>query len=322
MAIDVTAFSALARQEFADGKLAADAMPMPSKFAPFTTNVPSTTRVETHLYMSSLPRLQEFKGYAPATRLAPKEYNITNKEYRFGTVTVRQTDLEDDQFGMYLKSIQAIPQMAQRDIGNEILKHLAAGTTRTCFDETAYFADSHTFGSGDNLMTYNGAANNGTTHKIIALVTTNPVVKPIIFQDRESINGLQDDTDSPEAWKKKEYEFWTDCRFGLGYGYWWDGIHMTITDLPLVSEIYDIVEQIINRFRTFTLPKGNVKDDLLYVHEQWEPTAENFKLLCDLPLAQVLKRSLQLDQFVTSTGNQTNVYQNIAEVIPTMTLNS
>jgi hypothetical protein len=56
----------------------------------------------------------------------------------------------------------------QKDIGR-ILDHAGRGTTDLCFDGTAFFANSHTFGSGDNLMTANNAGNDGVTHKIIAL---------------------------------------------------------------------------------------------------------------------------------------------------------
>src|SRR5688500_5073936 len=102
MPIDVTAFTAMARTEFMQGKLAADSRPMPAKYDPFTTKLPSKTRVETHLYMSNLPRLREFKGYSPGIRLTNTPYTVENKEYRIGPVTVRKTDLDDDQVGGHL----------------------------------------------------------------------------------------------------------------------------------------------------------------------------------------------------------------------------
>ena len=52
---------------------------------------------------------------------------------------------------------------------------------------------------------------------MIGLVLTNPAIKPLIFQDRESLSALQTDADSPQAAKLKEYEYWADCRFGLAY---------------------------------------------------------------------------------------------------------
>lgn len=321
MAVDVTAFSAMARAEFMQGKLAADDKPFPAGYDLFTTQFPSTTRVETHTFMSNLPRLAEFKGYNPGSRLTSKEYTVANKEYRAGPVSVRETDLADDQIGGYLKTIQGLPNRAKKDIGHMTLAHLAAGTTGLCFDGTAMFADSHTVGSGDNLRTENFAANDGVTHKVIAMVVDNPVIKPVIFQDRQPLSGLQDDTADAVSKKLKEFEYWADCRFGLGYGFWWDAVHVTITDTPTVAECYDMIERIVNAFRSFTLPRGKDTDDLLYVHEGWDPNPQNFVLACNLQLGQVLKRALSITQYVASTGNVDNVYKDVATVVPTSALN-
>lgn len=320
MPVDVTAFSAMARAEFLQGKMAADEKPFPAAYESFTTKIGSTTKVETHTYMSNLPRLARFKGYSPGVRLINKEYTIPNYDWRIGPVSVRKTDLDDDQVGGYLKSINALPGRAQKDIGHQLLSHLANGTTNTCFDGTAFFANTHTFGTGDNLDTANYASNDGVTHKVIALVTDNSAVKPVIFQDREALSGLQTDADTPQAAKLKEFEYWADCRFGLGYGFWWDAVHVTITDTPTVEECYELIEQIVNRFRTFQLPKGNDLDDALYVHEGWEPNSSNFVLLCNLKLGQILKRAVMLTQYVSSTGNVDNVYKDVATVVPSSAL--
>ena len=317
--MEVTQFTAMARAEFMRGKLEADEKPFPAKHEMFTTVFPSKTKVETHTFMSNLPRLKEFKGYTPFARLVNKEYTVANKEYRTG-LTVRKTDIDDDQIGGYMMSANGLTNRAKKDVGHITLAHLAAGTTNLCFDGTAFFADSHTVGSGDNLDTYDGGANDGATHKIIALVTDNSVIKPVIFQDREPMSELKTDSGTPQADLLKEYQYWVDGRFGLGYGYWWDAIHMTITDTPTVAECYTIIEQLINRFRTFTLPKGLDTDDSLYVHEGWDPTPQNFVLCTNLKLGVILKRALKITQYVASTGNVDNVYQDVATVIPTSAL--
>jgi len=320
MAVDVNAFSAMARSEFMNGKMAADDKSFPAAYEPFTTTMTSTTKVETHTYMSNLPRLAEFKGYSPGVRLVNKEYTLANKEYRIGPVSVRKTDLDDDQIGGYLKTVNAMPGRAQKDIGHKVMSHLALGTTNLCFDGTAMFANSHTFGSGDNLDVANYASNDGATHKVVALITDNSAIKPIIFQDRESLSGLQTDAETPQAAKLKEFEYWADCRFGLGYGFWWDAYHVTITDTPTVAECYELVRQIVNGFRSFTLPKGKDTDDSLYVHEGWEPTASNFVLCCNLKLAEILKTAVTISQYIASTGNVDNVYKDVATVVPTSAL--
>jgi len=321
MAVDVSVFSAMARAEFLEAALSANERPFPAAYDGFTTVLTSNTKVETHTYMSNLPRLREFKGYSTAVRLVDKAYTVANKTYRIGPVTVKKEDLDDDQIGGYLKSINALPGRAQKDIGHMALDHLAKGTTNTCFDGTAFFANSHAFGSGDNLDTANFASNDGASHVVIALVATNPAVKPLLFQNREPLSGLETDAETPQAAKLREYEYWSDCRFGLGYGFWWDAYRVAITDTPTVQEVVEkLIPQIINGFRTFTLPKGRDSDDALYVHEGWDPQASNFYLLCNLKLAEVLKTAMSISQYITSSGNVDNVYRNIATVVPTSAL--
>jgi len=322
MAIDPGAFSALARSEFANGMAAAFEKPVPAKYEGFSTTLPSSTKVETHTYMSNLPRLARFKGWSPSVRLVDKVYQVTNYTWRIGPVQVKKEDLEDDQIGGYLKSINALPERASKDIGHEICSHLAAGTSNLCFDGTAFFADTHTFGSGDNLDTANMASNDAVTHYIIALVTDNPGMKPVLFQDRESLSGLQTDEGTPQAAKLREYEYWADTRFGLGYGYWWDAVHLTITDTPTIPEIIEtLIPQIINRLRTFTLPKGRDSDSALYVHEGWEPMASNLYLLCNLKLAEKLTTAISLPNYANGSGTaMNNTYHNKATVVPTSAL--
>lgn len=324
MAVDVTAFSALARAEFMKGKLDVEGRVMPAKYDTFTTTIGSNVRVETHTFMSNLPRLREFKGYSPAVRLTNTPYTVANLEYRIGPVSVRSTDLDDDQIGGYLMSVNALPKQGQKDIGFKILAKVASGTSDLCFDGTAFFADSHTVGSGDNLMTANNASNDGVTHKIVAMVLTNTAFKPVLFQDRQSLTSLQTDADTPQAAKVKEYEYWADCRFGLGYGFWWDAIHMTITDTPTLTELDTHLTDICDRFRTFTLPKGADVDDSLYVHEGWVPEASNFTILCNLGLAQRLDKLRTTDLVASGTGGAVvnNQYQGKFELIPTSALGS
>lgn len=321
MSVEVSAFTAMARAEFLNGKMAADDKPFPANYDPFTTVMPSTTRVETHTYMSNLPRLARFRGYSPGVRLVDKTYTVPNFDWRIGPVNVKKQDLDDDQIGGYLRSINALPSRAQKDVGHEVMKHLANGTTNLCFDGTAMFADSHTFGTGDNLDTANYASNDAKTHKVIAMITDNPAIRPVIFQDRESLSALDTDAETPQARKLQEYEYWADCRFGLAYGFWWDAIHVTITDTPTVQEIIEgLLPQIIDRFRTFKLPKGKDTDDELYVHEGWEPQASNFYLACNLGLAERLRTALTISQYITGTGNVDNVYRGIGTVVPTSAL--
>ena len=322
--MDVSAFTALARTEFMQGKLAADSAPLPANFEKFVTRLASTVKVETHTYLSNLPRLREFKGYTPGVRLTNTPYTVANKEYRIGPVTVRKTDIDDDQVGGYMLSIKGLPDQGRKDIGFRMLDFIAAGATNPCFDGTDFFADSHVVGSGDNLLTANNSGNDGATHKIVALVTTNPTIKPLIFQDRESLTDLMTDAGTPGADKQKEYEYWADCRFGQAYGFWWDACQLTITDTPSLTELQGHVRDLISQFRTFKLPTGEDVDTAMKVHEGWNPAPENFILLCNTGLAELLRTVRDSDLIAAGSGGGTvtNVYRNVFTLTPTSALDS
>lgn len=317
MAVDVTAFTALARAEFQNALIEARDRPFPAAYDSFTMKFPSKVRVETHTYMSQIPRLREFRGYTPGNRLASTPWTVPNLTYRAGPILVNKEDLDDEQTAGYLNSINSLPAQAEKDIGRKIISTLVAGTTGLCFDGTAMFADSHTIGAGDNLMTADNSGNDGVTHKIIALVTDSPL-KPMIFQDREPLSSLETDADTPEGKLRREYQYWADCRFGVSAAAWPCGIHMTITDTPTLTELIGHVRDIINRFRTFTLPKGNDVDDALYFHEGWMPSTSGLTLLCNMALGELLDviASQPLIAAGTSGATITNQYNGKFLAIP------
>ena len=322
MAVEVSAFSAMARAEFMNQLMGAYAKPIPADIDSLVDEYPSTARVETHTYMSNIPRLRRFKGYTPGQRLVATGWTVQNETYRAGPITVQMEDLEDDQVGGYLKAISALPQQAQKDIKYKILSTLAAGTTGLCFDGTAMFADSHSIGSGDNLMTVDNAGNDGKTHKIVAVITDGPA-KPMLFQNREPLKELRDDY-TPQALKEREFEYWADCRFGVSAAAWFTAIHITITDTPTLAELDSILTSLADRFRTFTLPKGSDADDVLYFHEGWLPETNTFTLLCNLGLGQLLYKLRTTELIAAGTGGAVvnNQWREKFTLIPTSALGS
>ena len=321
MAVDVTAFSALARAEFMQGKLAVDSRPMPIAYDSFVTTIASDSRVETHSYMSQIPRLREFKGYSPGTRLVSTPWTVPNLPYRAGPLIVTKDDLDDGKTQGYMTAVNYLPKQAQKDISAKILTTLAGGTTNLCFDGTAMFADSHTIGSGDNLMTADHSGNDWVTHKIIAIITDCPL-KPVIFQDREPLSGLLTDADTPQAALLREYQYWADCRFGVACAAWMSAIHVTITDTPSLSELDTLLTNVFNRFRTFTMPKANDLDDTTYVHEGWVPDAGNLTILSSLQLTTLLDKMRTTDLIASGTSGAVvnNQFQNKFTLIPTSAL--
>ncbi len=320
MAVDVNAFSVLAKAEFQNQLMEAYARPYPADIDQLVDEYPSKTAVETYPYMTNIPRLRVFKRDSPAVQLAADKWTVANITYRGGPIIVQKETLDDDQVGGYLKAISALPAGLQKDIKYKILATLAAGASIPCFDGTNFFASSHTIGTGNNVMTVDNASNDTITHKIIAVITDGPA-RPILFQNREPLKDLQDNG-SPQALEARETRFWADTRFGVAPAAWFTSVINTLTDTPTLPELTTIILSMFNRLRTFTLPVGSAIDDALYFWEGWTPASNNCTLLCNLQLATLLEtiRDSALIASGTSGGVVTNYLQGKFRVIPTSAL--
>ncbi len=320
MAVDVSAFSALARAEFQAQLLGAYARPYPADIDALIDEWGSKVAVETYAYMTNIPRLRVFRRDSPAVQLVADKWTVPNITYRAGPVVVQKETLDDDQIGGYLKAIAAMPAGAQKDIKYRLLAVLAGGASNLCFDGTAMFAATHTIGTGNNIMTEDNASNDGIIHKIIAVITDGPA-RPLLFQNREPLSPLQD-SGSPQAMEAREYRYWSDTRFGVSCAAWFTAVLDTITDTPTLPELTTIILRMFNRLRTFSLPVGASVDDPLYFWEGWTPAANNVTLLCNLQLATLLEtiRDSALIASGTGGGVVTNYLANKFKVIPTSAL--
>src|ERR1051326_8461795 len=121
MAVDVSAFSALARSEFQNSLMGAYARPYPADIDALVDEWPSKTAVETYAYMTNIPRLRVFKRDSPAVQLVADKWTVPNVTHRLGPVVVQKETLDDDQIGGYLRAIAAMPEGARKDIKYRIL---------------------------------------------------------------------------------------------------------------------------------------------------------------------------------------------------------
>ncbi len=320
MGIDVSAFTAMAKAQFATSLAESYAKPIPADIDSLVEEWPSSTAIETYPFMVNIPRLRVFRRDSPAVQLAADKWTIANVTYRQGPVVVQKEVLDDDQVGIYLRSISMMPKGAQKDIKYKLLASLAGGASIPCFDASNFFATSHNIGTGNNVMTANCDSNDTITHKIIATITDGPA-KPLVFQNREPLAQLQDNG-SPQANLARETMYWADTRFGIGLGAWFSSVINTITDTPTLVELSSILILMFNRLRTFTLPSGSAVDDSLYFHEGWVPSKNNLTLLCNLQLATLLEtiRDSALIASGTGGGVVTNYLYQKFEVIPTSAL--
>lgn len=305
----VSIFSAAMRSEFLN---AYETPPTPTAFDKCVQMIPSTARFENYAWMSPTPGVDLYQGHRRLGKISEVTYKVENREYD-SSFEVLLRDIEDDQTGGYAVKPKELASRARNFPKRKALQTLADGANQTCFDGTAFFADSHTIGSGDNLMTANLASNDAVTHKIIALVTGG-VVKPVLWQDRKSPKFMTD-AGTPQSEYAKVAKYWIDMEGACAFGHWWDAIQLTITDTPTVTELQEQLGLIETRFRSFTLPKALATDSTEYAHEGLEFNEQTVTFVVSSKLGNLMRQCLNSDIIVNGSTGITNIYKGFGSLV-------
>ena len=279
----------------------------------------STARIENYNWLSPTPAIAEYLGHRRLGSIGEIKYRVVNKEYD-SAIQILIRDIEDAQTGGYRVKFRELAAKAKVFPNHLVLELLDDGDATTCFDGTNFFADSHTIGTGDNLMTASGTGTaNGLSYKIVALVKTG-MIKPLIYQDRKPFK-LMDDTGSPDAAFRKEYRWWIDGEGAAAFGYWWDAIQYTFTGIPTLTEVQTALGEIENRFRTFKLPKAFTSDRSEFPHEQLEFNANTVTFVCATGLGNLMRTALNSDQILNSSVAVTNLYKGFGKLVVSAKIN-
>ncbi len=318
MAVDqrVSIFTTKMRTEF---QVAYQATAKPAKWERFTQIVPSTARIENYTWMSPSPGIARYAGHRRFGKIDTIKYSIENKEFDAAFEVLRR-DVEDDQTGGYEIKPKELAERARLFPGRWSLKTLGLGTSTPCFDGTSFFANSHTIGTGDNLLTGTGTGNSdGLPYRMVLLHHGGPL-KPLIYQERKA-PAFRTDAGTPQADLAKIFRYWIDMEGETAYGYWWDAVHYTWTNLPSVVDMHAAFGQIVGAMRGFVLPKSLSSEDGEYIHEQTEFSSENMTLALTPLLERVAYQALNAEWIPVSVGgtpvSNTNLYKGFADIVPT-----
>jgi phage major head subunit gpT-like protein len=290
----------------------------PAAWLDYTTVIPSTARFEHYPWLSPTPAIAQYKGHRRVGRISETKYTVENLEFD-DSFEVLLRDIDDDQTGGYSTKSRELAEKAKKFPGRWVLQHVAQGKTKTCFDGSAFFADSHTIGSGDNLMAGTATGSAGT-YNLIALITAAPV-KPLIYQERKTPE-LMDDMGTQSSSFSKVGRFWVDMEGAAAFGRWQDAILMEFTAEPTLTELQTALGQIEDRFRTFQLPLNLAGETAEYLHEQLVFSPETCTLLCSTNLSNKLRQILTQDTIVNSGAAITNIYKGFAKLVPTGLINT
>ena len=293
----------------------------PAPWEAFTSVVPSTTRIEHYPYFTPIPQVSLWQGYRNYGSTSSKIYSLQNYPYHTEFQTTLE-DFDDEQTGALAMKPQELVEKCKLFPGRQSLISLAAGNTTACFDGTNFFASSHTYGSGNNALTYTSINNDSVSHTLYALYFGNKILKPLIWQNRAGPE-LRTIAGTEQSYESRQIRWWCDLRGGYGFGYWWDAVKVAITGTPSVVDMLLIYQKIDNAFRSFTLPVTQTNETPEYVHEQTVFSDKNLYIMGSIKLQQVLRQSLGLSvvpQYIqngqSASLNQTvpteNLYHNYA----------
>lgn len=299
----VDIFTAAMRAEFINEY---SSVAKPAPWEAVVQVVPSTARIENYAHLYPAPGVAEFQGARRFVRIGEVSYKLENKVYDSG-FSVLLDDLNDDQVGGYKLKSQELAQKVKNYPGKAAYIKLRQGTTTACFDGSNFFASSHTIGTGNNTMTFNGATSDSTTHYLYACYVGSPI-KPLLWQDRQKAD-LYTDAGSPASLMSRQVNYWGDLRGAAGYGYWWDCVQMVITNTPTVVEMQTILGNISARMRGFKLKATTTEEQAEYVHEQHTFDESTMYILSSTGIEHIVRQTLTMDY----VNNASNPYRGFAK---------
>jgi phage major head subunit gpT-like protein len=182
--------------------------------------VPSTTRDETYGWLGQFPKMREWLGDRVIRNLAAHGYTVKNRDFE-DTISVPRNDIEDDTYGIFAPLMQEMGRAAAEFPDELVFTLLAAGFDTLCYDGQNFFDTDHPVGSGegDPVSVSNFQGGSGEPW---FLLDTGKSIKPMIFQERRSLNTLlaKDDPTDDNVFFRKEYIYGTDGRCNAGFGLW------------------------------------------------------------------------------------------------------
>lgn len=311
----ISVFTTAMRAEFAN---AYQAIAVPAEYLRYTTVIGSTARIEHYTWMSPTPGLDLYKGHRRYGKIEDTKYSVENKEFDTG-FEVLLRDVEDDQTKGYMMAPQQLAQRAKVFPSRWVLKHLANAETALCFDGTAMAADSHTIGTGDNLISYTSTgSSDGLTFNMVAL-HHGGMLKPLIYQDRKP-PVMKTTAGTPQSNEAKIARYFLDMEGAAAYGYWWDLIWVNVTNTPSVADMHNIYAAVSNRFRTFQLPKSLDTEDGEYIHEQAAFSTANLTYVASVGLENLLRQSLNAEQIPQTVVGGQGTGAGTAQTVNTLNL--
>lgn len=194
----------------------------PSHWDKVATLMPSTSRSNTYGWLGQFPQLVEWIGSRVLKDMAAHGYTIVNKLFE-STVSVKRTDIEDDEVGIYKPLFGEMGRAAKSFPDELVYGLLRLGLSTLCFDGQYFFDVDHPVypnvdGTGEAAVVSNLDAG---TDPAWYLLDTSRVLKPVLFQERTKpeLSSMTDGKDEA-VFMTDTYRFGIRYRCNAGFGFW------------------------------------------------------------------------------------------------------
>lgn len=183
------------------------------------TTVPSTTRENRYGWLGKMPNMREWIGPRTIHAIAEHDYAIKNRDYEF-TLGVDRNDILDDNLGVYEPLFVEMGESVQAHPDLLCFGALRDGFTNECYDGQNFFDTDHPVILEDGSMG-TVANTDGGSGAPWFLLCTNRSIRPIIHQMRQEAEFVALDNPRDEnVFRNKEFQYGTDGRWNVGYGFW------------------------------------------------------------------------------------------------------
>lgn len=254
----------------------------PSLWPLAATHVPSTAKSTTYGWLGQYPKLREWVGPRAVKSMQEHGYSIVNKLYE-GTVGVKQTDIEDDNLGIYDPLFKEMGYAAATHPDEMVFGLLGEGTTTLCFDGQNFFDTDHPV-----FPEVDGTGTADTVSNLIDPATGNPKtawyildvsrpLKPLIFQERTKPSLLAlTDSKQDHVFMNDEFLYGVRYRCNAGFGFWQQAV--CCRD-DLNAENFEKALRLMRGYkadggRPLNLGRGGKAGTLLVVPDSLESVAE------------------------------------------------
>ncbi|ESY41916.1 head protein [Mesorhizobium sp. LNJC384A00] len=191
----------------------------PTQYRTVAMDVPSSTAMNEYPRMDDLPGIREWIGDRLVHDLSASTYIIRNKEFE-GTVGVKRSSIEDDQFGFYTTISAQMGQDAAEFPDQLVWPLWKLGSTTLCYDGQNFFDTDHP-GFDENGGETSVSNFTDGAGPAWYLVDDTRVIQPMVFQKRKPFKLVPMDKETdPNVFMKGQYLYGVDGRCNAGFGLW------------------------------------------------------------------------------------------------------